>query len=269
MYEIEDFEKDVILRSYETPVVVDFWAQWCGPCKILGPILESLSDRHANDWILAKVDTERYPDESSRFGVRSIPNVKMFVEGKVIDEFIGALPEAEVVKWLAKSLPSKYRFQLDGARELLLSGKSEQARETLQTVIASEPNNFEAILLIGQSCLSIDPDLAVKTIEDIKLGTEFFDQAETIRTLARIFNRVSGSGTLPESPVRDKYFGAIQNARDGNFENAIEGFLESIREDRYYDNDTARIACVAIFKLLGEENPITKKQRSNFSRALY
>ena len=93
MYEIEDFEKDVILRSHETPVVVDFWAQWCGPCKVLGPILESLADRHTNPWILAKVDTERYPDESSRFGVRSIPNVKMFVDGKVIDEFVGALPE--------------------------------------------------------------------------------------------------------------------------------------------------------------------------------
>lgn len=94
-----DFQKDVIEASKRIPVVVDFWAEWCGPCKMLGPMLEKLASDAGNTWRLVKVNTDEHPQLSSEYGIRGIPAVKMFYNGSVSAEFVGALPEAQVKKW--------------------------------------------------------------------------------------------------------------------------------------------------------------------------
>ncbi|HEY6866409.1 MAG TPA: thioredoxin, partial [Candidatus Eisenbacteria bacterium] len=101
-HDITDFEQDVIAKSRTVPVLVDFWAEWCGPCRVLGPVLERLADQAQGRWVLAKLDTERFTDVASRYGIMSIPNVKLFVNGEVADEFVGALPEREVRAWLER-----------------------------------------------------------------------------------------------------------------------------------------------------------------------
>src|SRR5512146_24625 len=127
-HEVRDFEKDVIERSFTVPVVVDFWAEWCGPCKMLGPILERLESQSGGKWVLAKVDTDHNEDLAIRYGVRGIPNVKLFVEGKVANEFTGALPERMVVQWLEKALPDQGRKELERAELLIHQGQGEEAR---------------------------------------------------------------------------------------------------------------------------------------------
>ena len=104
MYDVQDFQKDVIERSKETPVLVDFWAAWCAPCLMLGPVLEQAADEANSAWVLAKVDTERFPQDAMNYGVRSIPNVKLFINGEVVDEFIGAIPKPAVVDFMSKAL---------------------------------------------------------------------------------------------------------------------------------------------------------------------
>ena len=111
-YDTDNFEVDVIDRSREKPVLVDFWAAWCGPCRVIGPVLERLADDNGDDWELRKLDTEKYPAVARRFRITSIPAVKLFVDGEVKDEFVGALPEQMIVQWLKKALPSKFREQL-------------------------------------------------------------------------------------------------------------------------------------------------------------
>ena len=96
-YDIEDFQRDVIERSRTVPVVVDFWAEWCAPCRVLGPTLERLAGKAGGAWVLAKVDTEQFPQVATSYGIRSIPDVKLFVDGQAVNEFSGAVPEPMII----------------------------------------------------------------------------------------------------------------------------------------------------------------------------
>ena len=102
-----DFQKDVIEASEHSPVLVDFWAEWCGPCHMLSPTLEKLAEEAGEDWILVKVNTELQPDIAMKYSIRSIPNVKMFYKGKISSEFVGAIPESEINNYLDKNLPKE------------------------------------------------------------------------------------------------------------------------------------------------------------------
>ena len=268
-HDIDDFEKDVIRRSHEIPVLADFWAEWCGPCKVLGPVLERLAREHVAEWALAKLDTERHPAVAAEYGIRSIPNVKLFVDGQVADEFVGALPERQVVEWLGKALPSRYRAQLDGARRLLLKNRESQAAEMLRSIVAAEPGNDHAVVLLGQAQLGSDPQQAVRTVETVGLGSRHLEQAQAVRTLAALFEHAADPASLPQDSVRDDYAAAIGGARARDFDTALKGLVEVVRKNKYYDDDGPRRACIAVFKLLGDDHELTRKHQAALSTALY
>ena len=109
--ELIDFQSDVIEASKTTPVLVDFWAEWCGPCVQLSPTLEKLAEEAGDSWTLLKVNTESQPELAAEYGIRSIPNVKLFVNGEISGEFIGALPEEEIKRWLESNIPNKSKLE--------------------------------------------------------------------------------------------------------------------------------------------------------------
>lgn len=102
----DNFQKEVLDKSHEKPVLVDFWAPWCGPCRVLGPTLEKLAKANKGAWRLVKINADKYPGLSQRYGIRGIPAVKLFVDGEVRDEFVGALPEHAIRQWLNRALPA-------------------------------------------------------------------------------------------------------------------------------------------------------------------
>lgn len=267
--DVQDFQRDVLDRSYGVPVVVDFWAEWCGPCRILGPVLERLAEEAEGSWMLAKVDTEALPEVAAGFGIRGIPAVKLFVDGKSSAEFTGALPETAVRQWLEKSLPDKHRPALDHAEALFASGEEQTALSVVEEVLAQDPDNLRARILSAQLLLFSNPDRAVKFLEGMEEDVDGFEKVDSVRTLAGILGKAKDLSPLPPGAVKDTYAAALRDAARGSFDSALEQFIRVIREDRYYDDDGSRKACIAIFKYLGEGHEITLKHRREFSSALY
>ncbi len=266
--EVQDFQRDVIERSRELPVVGDFWAEWCGPCRALSPVLEKLATEQEDRWALAKVNTEVFQEEAMRYGVSSIPNVKMFSGGAVIGEFVGALPEYAVRQWLAGVLPGKFADTLQEAKDLLASGDEAGARDLLESIVAEDGADKEARVLLAASMLfenSRRSEELVHDIDDPKLS----DQVEMIRTISHLFSVLDQSEPRSDSPTAAVYRNAISALRQKDFEGALDAFISVIRSDRYYDDDGARKACIAIFRWLGDEHPATTRYRREFSMALY
>jgi len=267
--EINDFTTDVIERSCKIPVLVDFWAEWCDPCRVLGPVLERLAEQAKDRWILAKLNTELHSDIAAQYGVQGIPAVKLFVDGEIVGEFVGAMPEEMIVQWLRKVLPSKHREQIKQAQQLLAEQKIRQAQKLLQKVIKAEPENHQATVLLARTYMYSDLQKALELVGDIRADSEYFDLAEALRTFGTLFQVSSQPEKLSENLVKEQYLTAIDRLRAGNFGGALEEFIEVIRHNRSYDDDGARKACIAIFKVLSEDHEITKKYRKEFSSALY
>lgn len=268
-YDTDNFEKDVIERSYRMPVLVDFWAEWCGPCRVLGPVLEKLAEESNGSWALAKLNTDKHPELSARYGIRSIPNVKLFVDGKVVDGFIGALPENMVRDWLTKALPSKFYNQIKEAQRLIGEGKIGEAQGILEEVVEAEANNDLANTLLGRTYVFSDPGKALEIVDRVGPTSEYSDIAEAIKTFGEMFFYLEDRTPLKEGPAREVYLSAIESLRSQNFGDAIGSFIDVIRKDRYYDNDGSRRACVAIFRFLGEDHKVTKEYRQVFASVLY
>lgn len=260
-----DFQNDVIEQSHVIPVLVDFWAPWCGPCRTLAPVLERLAERYADKWKLVKVNTEELPDIAFRYGVRGIPNVKLFSHGEVSDEFTGALPESQIEQWLAKALPSPWTEQVQRASAEIADGNEAEAVTLLEEVLANEPGNHKAASMLIRLILFLRPEEALLLAESLEAEPDYADLSEAVRTLGSLL--VRSAGELPEGDSKEAYSMAIESLRSGDIDSALDRFIGVLREDRYYDDDGSRKACIAIFRLLGEEHAITMKYRRTFDRA--
>lgn len=267
-YEVQDFQKDVIEMSQAKPVLVDFWAEWCNPCKVLSPVLERLAEQSKDDWILAKVDTDKNQELAAKYGVRGIPNCKLFSKGEVINEFTGALPEQAVKDWLKKSVPGKFAESIEKAKILLKEGNMFNAKVILEEVLKGDINNNEVKVLLAKILLFEDTEEAFRLAQSAEVNGELLELSDSIKTLTSYLN---GKKTVNYdfSSAKDEYLEAISKLKQQEFDDALKLFINVIRTDRNLDDDGARKACIAIFKYLGEDHEITQKHRRNFGGALY
>ena len=268
-YDVANFQNEVIEKSYQTPVLVDFWAPWCGPCRTLGPILEKLARENGNAWTLAKVNTDENQEVSMQYGIRGIPAVKLFVDGQVVNEFTGALPEPAVRRWLDEALPSETKKRLTQAEAALNTNRADLAEPLLRAVLADEPDNAHARILLAQLLAFRDPDEAA-ALADGATGEPGLTQiAEAIQTLARLTHLHDHLDDLPDEPGKAAYVDALNALAQHDFDTALTKLIAVLQQNRYYDDDGARKAGIALFTLLGPQHPATRQHRRTFDMWLY
>jgi putative thioredoxin len=265
---ITDFQADVLDRSHTVPVLVDFWADWCGPCRMLGPVLEKLAAEADGRWVLAKVDTEAHPDLAQRFGIQGIPNCKLFVDGEVFDEFAGALPEPQLRRWLDDALPSTTAAALAGAEGLLAEGRFYEAALAAREVLAASPGDDAARVLLGRTLLRLDPEGVSEALAGIAEDSEHHDAAAALRTLAALALAGDHPEALPDGPARVHVLSAARCLRAGDWDGTLAALIDGMRAQRDGVGLTAREAGRAVYRLLGIRHPACDAHHRAFASAL-
>ncbi len=260
-----NFQQDVIERSYEVPVVVDFWAPWCGPCRVLGPVIEQLAAEQKDRWELVKVNTEEEQDIALQYRIRSIPNVKLFVDGKPVAEFAGALPRGMIEKWLDQNIPSEEKQALQSILERENGFPDPHIRDLLETFVKSHPQDKRARIALARHLLFDEPERARQLVEDIQASDEEYDSAQDILTLLELVEYEPAERT----PAGAAMLIAKDALREGDGETAIKALISAVESDKKEANELARRAAIALFRLWGNDNPLTKEYRWRFDMALY
>ncbi len=269
-FEVNDFQREVIEASRERPILVDFWAAWCGPCRALGPVLEKLAQEKDAPFTLVKVNTDLHPDISQRYGIRGIPAVKLFVDGKVADEFTGALPEYAVRQWLEKAIPSETKKRVEEAEQAMDSGDDAAARQLLDAVLEDEPENPKAKILLARLIAFEDPQRAATLVDGAAFaGASYVQLGEAIKTLAAFADAAGDASSLPDDEGKEDYVAAAKAMKESRFDAAIDRLIEVLKVNRYFNDDGARKAGVALFTLLGDQHEVTRAKRRVFDMWLY
>jgi putative thioredoxin len=264
---LADFPQRVLEESKRRPVVVDFWAPWCGPCKSLKPILEKLAAEYGGKFLLAKINSDENQELAARYGVRGIPSVKAFIDGEQVDEFSGALPEPEVRAFLDRLIPSpadELRQQAAGAR---MAGDISGALKLLAEASKLDPDHLgvrldaaeilldlneadEAIRLIGSV-----PDDADPRVPQLKARLQFLGAAGEDE--AALAARVAANGDDLEA--RLKLANLLVAA--GRHEAGMDQLLEIVRRDRSFGDDIGRKTLLSVFNLLGGGELVSRYRR--------
>lgn len=262
-----NFEQDVIARSEQVPVVVDFWAPWCGPCQFLGPVIEQLAEEASGTWELVKVNTDENQDISMRYRIQGIPAVKMFHQGEVVAEFTGALPKPQIQKWLEENLPDERKEYLETYRKQLFTDQHAEAVTQLEQFVQEHEDMEEAQLWLAAATVGQHPERARKAVHQTHRS---FELGEDVRSLADLMTCEQDGHRNAGYPKVEEQIQLAQDAmKKDKFEPALQALIQATMLDKTYCNELPRRATIALFRLMGNDHPLTKQYRKQFDMALY
>jgi putative thioredoxin len=274
-----NFDEAVLHASATTPILVDFWAPWCAPCRALAPILDRLEAEFAGRFTLAKLNTDDEPELAARYAVRGIPNCKLFVGGEVVDEFTGVLPERALRDFLSAALPSPAGPLLAAARTMLSRKDARGALAQLDRARQLDPSNEDVLLTrveallaskrvadakaaIGELDSDVRPVRDQRRLAHLKARMAFADDAAA--DLAAL--RQEAAGTPPDHAAKLAYARAL--AASGDYEGALAELLAIVRSDRKFGDDAGRRTMLMVFDALPADSDLVRRYRRELAAAI-
>jgi putative thioredoxin len=276
---MQDFQNLVLENSINKPVLVDFWADWCQPCQTIMPMLAKLAEEYAGKFELAKVNADDEQELAAHFGIKSLPTMKLFFKGQLVDERMGVVPESDIREMLDKHIVSESDQLMQAATMAYQQGQAEQALEMLNHALDKDPDNAELKITIAQmmqaqgdseSALtlldSLDDegnrlDSAVKLRAEINLAAQLADLPD----LNEIEQRLSQNPADLEALLQKSQHLVAQ----GEYDDAMECLLTIMRNDRSFEDDAGRSGLLEVFDLLGGEHPSVQKYRRKLFTLLH
>lgn len=275
----ETFQSLVIENSFKQPVLVDFWAEWCNPCQALIPVLTRLAEEYQGAFILAKVNSDQQGELAAQAGVRSLPTVKLFVDGEIVNEFMGALPESEVRNFLAPYLQTESDIILDEAFQAYAEGRHQDALDMLNTALANDPTNAKLKINIAKLVANQnDLDSASALIDSLTPAEKEQPEVKEIQAQIKLARQLKDAGDPAELEQRlndnpNDLDALLQMSRfltaSGNYEQAIDMLMLIMQKDRGFKDDAGRKGLIDIFDMLGNDNPLVKTNRRKMFTLLH
>lgn len=276
----QNFQAQVLERSMHVPVVVDFWAPWCGPCRSLGPVLEKLAQADGGRWILAKINTDENPGVAQALQIRGIPAVKAIVQGRLVDEFTGARPEPAVRQWLDSFLPPAQEqapAPPSAAEQAMMRGDSAGAEAAWRAALEQDPADLKAAMGLARLALErgqvqeaqalVDgiPEEARGRSPEALATLELIVEAAGQPPVGELQRRLAASGDDLEA----RYGLGLRLLATGQADEGLAELLEVFKKDRQWSEEAARKAMVKGFEALGVQSDLTVKWRKRLGAWMY
>lgn len=262
--ELKEFEDLVIKESHKVPVLVDFWAPWCGPCQFIAPVLEELYNEANGRWKLIKVNVDESQELTARYGVRGIPNIKLFHKGEVLSEQSGALPKFQMEKWLEEQIPDPRQEKLEAILHDIDSGQ-ESAIDKLSSFVDENDDFMEGKVALAERLVFTEVSKVKSLLEDIGSHIKYLERLDWVKSIAELQTApLEDDGAMAATLAQ-----ARSSLESNDLEAGIQALIKAVKIDKSFQNDLPRRSAIAIFNMLGPGHEITKKYRKNFDMALY
>jgi putative thioredoxin len=277
------FQRDVLEASREVPLLVDFWAPWCGPCRALGPMLERLEEDYAGRFRLVKINSDENPELSAEFGVRSIPTVVAFVDGRPVDSFVGVLPETQLRAFIERVAPDACEIERRKAQALAAAGDHAGALTALRAALTLRPASDEARLDLATLLLdapALDEGPATEAAEVLERTGALAQQTPRYRALQTRIDSLRVAARLPAIEVLRQQVAerpddlqaradlARQLIAQQQFEPALDELLEIVARDRTFADDYGRKTMLSVFELIADRPEVVGRYRRRLASLL-
>jgi len=276
---MQNFQNLVLENSINKPVLVDFWADWCQPCQTIMPMLAKLAEEYDGKFELAKVNADQEQELAAHFGIKSLPTMKLFYQGQIVDERMGAVPESDIRAMIDKHIVSESDQLVQAAIMAYQQGHTKEALEVLNNALAKDPDNAELKVTIAQMVYGEgDDESAVALLDSLDSEGNNLDAAIKLRAEIKLAEQLADLPDLDDIEQRlaqnpNDLDALLQKSRhltvQEDYDNAMECLLTVIRTDRSFEDDAGRTSLLELFDLLGGEHPSVQKYRRKLFTLLH
>lgn len=265
----ESFEYEVVNYSSQVPVVMDFWAPWCIPCRVQSPLLAKLAEEANGAFRLARVNVDQQPKLAERLKVKTVPAVKAFVDGRIVSEFTGVLSEPNLRQFIRRIMPESGDLQLEKGKSLMLLGDIAGAEEALLKYLESNPGSPAGLLAFTRVLLIQGRANEAKAILSNFPASHEFNSAQLLKPVVEAYLWLDKQQEPPHDDLEAAYRNSLRLAKQGKIQLAMDGFLDILRRDKHYRNDEVREVYLGLLEVLGEDHPDVRLYRSDLSNVLF